>query len=72
MNSLFGWSSLATVRENPIASGRGAWHLDTRSLCVTEWSPNEGNKAGFTVAAFLNLGSAYPAMGQKSLTGEKD
>lgn len=28
--------------------------------------------AGFTVAAFLNLGSAYPTMGQKSLTGEKD
>lgn len=28
--------------------------------------------AGFTVAAFLHLGSAYPAMGQKSLTGEKD
>lgn len=37
-----------------------------------EWSPNEGNTAGFTVAAFLNLGSAYPAMGQKSLPGEKD
>lgn len=28
--------------------------------------------AGFTVAAFLNLGSAYPTRGQKSLTREKD
>lgn len=28
--------------------------------------------AGFLVAAFLNLGSACPTPGQKSLTGEKD
>ena len=39
---------------------------------MIESSPNEGNRAGFTVAAFLNVGSAYPTMGQKSLTGEKD
>ena len=38
---------------------------------MIEWSPNEGYRAEFTVAVFLNLGSAYPTMGQKSLTGEK-
>lgn len=64
MNSLSRWHPLATVREKPITSGRSAWNLECKDLCVTEWSPNGGNRAGFAVAAFLHLGSAYPTMGQ--------
>jgi len=56
MNSLSGWHPLATVRENPIASGRSAWNLEYKDHQMKE-------TAGFTVAAFLNLGSAYPTMG---------
>lgn len=73
MNSLFGWHPLATVRENPIASGRSAWNLEYKEAYV--WLNDHqmrDTEQNLLVAVFLNLGSAYPTTGQKSLTGEKD